>query len=70
VLLATYYYNDQIKNDKVGRACSTHGREWKLIQRFPRLIEGDRLVGRPRERWKYNIEMSSRNMGRIWTGFI
>jgi hypothetical protein len=33
-------------DDKLGRAYSTHGREGKLIQRFDRLIEGDRPVER------------------------
>jgi hypothetical protein len=31
-----YYYNDQVKKDEMGGACSTYGRDEKRIQNFGR----------------------------------
>jgi hypothetical protein len=36
---AKYYYVDQIKNDEMGGACSTYGRDENWIQIFSRRTE-------------------------------
>jgi hypothetical protein len=36
LLLAKYYYDYQIEEDEMGRACSTHGREEECVERFGR----------------------------------
>jgi hypothetical protein len=41
-------WNDQIKEDKLGRACSTNGRDEKRRKRS---------LGRPRRRWIDNIKL-------------
>jgi hypothetical protein len=33
-ILRKYNYNDQIKEDEMGRACTTHGGEQECIQGF------------------------------------
>jgi hypothetical protein len=46
-MLHKYYSGDQIKEDKIGGRCSTHGRDEKynILVGKP---EGKRLLGRPR----------------------
>jgi hypothetical protein len=49
-----------IKEDEMGRACSTNGGEEKCIKR---------PLGRPRHRWVDNIKMDLREIGRdgmVW----
>jgi hypothetical protein len=52
-----------------GRACSTRGRRlYRVLLEKP---EGKRLLGRPRCRWRGNIEMYYIEVGLgRWTGFI
>jgi hypothetical protein len=45
-----YYQRDQIEEDEMGGARSTHGRDEKLIRVFS-LESPKRPVGRPRRRW-------------------
>jgi hypothetical protein len=50
ILSISYHYADQIKENKVGGACGTHGRGMhKVLLRKPK---GKRLLGRPRRRWE------------------
>jgi hypothetical protein len=48
-----------IREDEMGRACSTHG---DMINAYTILVimpKGKRPLGRPRRRWKYNIKWIS-----------
>jgi hypothetical protein len=57
---------EQIKEDEMSRACSTHG---GIIDAYSVLVvkpEGKRLLGRPRLRWEDNIRMDLREVG--WEG--
>jgi hypothetical protein len=58
--------NDYVKEDAMGRACSTHMREENTSMVLARKAEVKSLVARPRYRWKYNIKMDLRKMG--WGG--
>jgi hypothetical protein len=50
-----YYQDDQIKEDKVGGTCSTHGGDgYKILFSKP---EGKRPLGTPRSRWEDNIKL-------------
>jgi hypothetical protein len=50
---------DQVKEDAMGRACSTHGGEEECIYDFGGNPEGKRPLGRPRLRWEDNITKGS-----------
>jgi hypothetical protein len=66
-VLPKYNYNDQVKEDAVGRACSTHVKEENACMVSARKPEVKRIVGRLRCRWEYNIKMNLRvRMG--WCG--
>jgi hypothetical protein len=58
VLLAKHNWNDQVKEDEMGRACSMNevdGRNaYRILVGKP---EGRRPLGRPRCRWVDNIKM-------------
>ena len=47
----------------MGGSCGTCGGEKSCIQRFIRKSEGKRPIGRPRRRWKDNIEMNLIEIG-------
>jgi hypothetical protein len=52
-----YNYNDQVKEDNMGRACSMHGEkknEYRILVGKP---EGKKPLGRPRLRWEDAIKM-------------
>jgi hypothetical protein len=52
LLFAKYNYNDQVKENEMGRACSTHGEEMKNACRvFVGNPEGKRTLGIHRRRW-------------------
>jgi hypothetical protein len=55
--------NDQVKEDEMGRACSTNEGDEECIHDFGGRPEGKRLLGRPRRRWVDNIKMHLRKMG-------
>jgi hypothetical protein len=40
-----------MKENEMGRACSTHGRNAKLIKKLVGKPEGKRSLGRSRRRW-------------------
>jgi hypothetical protein len=46
--------NDQVKEDEMGRACSTNGAGGMHVEGKP---EGRRPLGRPRCKWVDNIQM-------------
>jgi hypothetical protein len=48
----TKYWGDQIKEDEMDGACSTHGRDGNLLVGKP---NGKRPLGRLRRRWEDNI---------------
>jgi hypothetical protein len=63
VLFSKYNQNDQVKEDEMGRACSTNGEKrnaYKILVGNP---EGKRPPGRPRRRWVDNIKMDLREIG-------
>jgi hypothetical protein len=47
VLLAKNNQNDEVKDDEMGRECSTKGNAYRLLLGKP---EGERPLGRPRIR--------------------
>jgi hypothetical protein len=53
-----------MKENEMGRICSTHGNEkknsYRILEGKP---EGKRPIGRPRRLWKYNIKID----GVVWT---
>jgi hypothetical protein len=55
VLLTKYYSGDQLKRNKMGRACSTYGRYERCIQGFGGKPEGRSLQQR-RSIWDNNIK--------------
>jgi hypothetical protein len=55
VLLAKHNYNDQIKEEEMGRACSTNGEKMNAYRVLVGKREGKRLLGRPRRRSVGNI---------------
>jgi hypothetical protein len=60
-----------IKEDKMGRACSTNGGKRNAYRTLVGKPEGRRPLGRPRRRWVDNIEMDLREKewdGVVWIG--
>jgi hypothetical protein len=49
--LAFFVHNDQVKEDEMGRACSTTGVKRYVYRILVRKPEGKRPIGRPRRRW-------------------
>jgi hypothetical protein len=47
--------NDEVKEDEMYRACSTHGREQEYIQSSGGTLDGNSLLRKPSNRWKDNI---------------
>ena len=56
VLLTKCYSGDQIEKNEVGGACSTYGEKRGVYGVLVGKPEGKRPLGRPRHRWKNNIE--------------
>jgi hypothetical protein len=61
---------DQVKDDEMDRACSTHGYERNVYRILAGKAEGERPLGRPRQSWEDNIKMDYRKDGVVWTGLI
>jgi hypothetical protein len=51
------YYDDQIKKDEMGGACSTYGKDDKFIRSFSRKPEGKSQLGKPKCRREVNCKM-------------
>jgi hypothetical protein len=54
---AKYNYNDRVKDDEMGRACSTNGEKRNAYRILVGRAEGKRPLGRPRHRWVDNIKI-------------
>jgi hypothetical protein len=59
------YFIHTIKEDEVDRTCSMHGVGRGVCRVLVGRPEGQRLLGRPRCRWKDNIKTELRE---IWIG--
>jgi hypothetical protein len=46
-----------VKEDEMGRACSTHGEKRNTYRILVGKPKGKRQLGRPRRRWVDNIKM-------------
>jgi hypothetical protein len=57
---------DQVKEDEIGRACSTNGEKGNAYMILVGKPEGKRPLGRPRRMWVDNIKMDFRVIG--WDG--
>jgi hypothetical protein len=57
---------DQVKEDEMGRACSTNGEKRNAYRILVGKPERKRQMGRPRRRWVENIKMDLREIG--WDG--
>jgi len=62
-VITTYCYGDQINEDEMGVACSTHGEMVNACKILVGKAEGKRPLGRQRRRWEDNIKMVHREMG-------
>jgi hypothetical protein len=60
-----FNYSDQVKEDEMGRACSTNGDKWNEYRILVVKPKGKRPVGRSR-RGMDNITMDIREIG--WGG--
>jgi hypothetical protein len=58
--------NDQVKEDEMGRECSTHGEKKNAYKILVGKSKGKRPLGRPRCRWVDNIKIDLRDIG--WGG--
>jgi hypothetical protein len=57
---------DQIKEDDIGGACNTHGKNEKYINILVGKPDGKRPLGRPKRRWEDNIWVDLGEMS--WEG--
>jgi hypothetical protein len=55
--------NDQVKEDEMGKACSTKGEKRNAYRILLGNPEGKRPLGRPSSRWADNIKMDLRELG-------
>jgi hypothetical protein len=53
----------EIKENKMDRACSMHGRDENAYNILFRKPEGKRPLRRPRRKWEYSITMDCREIG-------
>jgi hypothetical protein len=58
-------YNEQVKEDEMGKACSTNGEKRNAYRILVGKPEEKRALGRPRHRWE-GIKMDRREVG--WGG--
>jgi hypothetical protein len=52
-----------MKDDEMGRACSTHGAKRTVYRLLVGKPEGNRPLEKPRRRWEDNIKMDVREIG-------
>jgi hypothetical protein len=55
-----------VKENEMGRACSTHGEKRNAYRVLVGKSEGNRLLGRPRLGWEDNIKMDLKEI--VWGG--
>jgi hypothetical protein len=53
----------KVKDDEMGRACSTNGENRNAYRILVEKPEGKRPLGRPRRRWVDNIKTDLREIG-------
>jgi hypothetical protein len=63
VYLTKYYLDHQIKNNEMGRACSTYGERKDVCRVLVGKPEGNRLPVRPRCTREDNIKMYLQEVG-------
>jgi hypothetical protein len=56
-----------VKEDEMGRACSTNGGEKEAYRILVGKPERKRPLGRPRRRWVDNMKIDIREDGMVWT---
>jgi hypothetical protein len=66
LLLAKSNYNDQVKEDEMGRECSTNGEKRNAYRILVGKPEGKRPLGTSRRRWVNSIKIDFREIG--WDG--
>jgi hypothetical protein len=66
ILRQVYNQNDQVKENEMGRVCSTNGREEEVCRILVGKPERKRPLGRPKRRLADNIKMDLREIG--WGG--
>jgi hypothetical protein len=54
LLFAKYNCSDPVKEDRIGRACSTYGGEKEWVRILVRNPEGKKPLGRVRRKWNDN----------------
>jgi hypothetical protein len=54
--------SDEVEEDEMGKACSTHGAKRNAYSVLVGKPEGKGPLGRPRYRWEDNIKMNPREM--------
>jgi hypothetical protein len=69
-ITCTLRQNDQVKEDEMGRACSTNGEKRKCIWILVEKPDGKRPVSRQRRRWVDNIKMECGYDVVVLTGLI
>jgi hypothetical protein len=52
--------NEQVKEDAIGRTCSTRGREEECLKGLVIKPEGKKPLRKPRRRWEVNIKWMSK----------
>jgi hypothetical protein len=63
--------NEQVKENEMDMACSTHGAKRNACKVMVGEAEGMGPLGRPKHRWEDNIKMDLGEIGgMVWTGFI
>jgi hypothetical protein len=62
--------NDQVKEDGMGSACSTHGERRNAYRTLVGKPEGKRPLGRPRRRWDDNNRLYLTEIGRSHVDWI
>jgi hypothetical protein len=55
-------YSDQVKEDEMGRTCSTNGAKRNAYRILVGKPEGKKSLGRSRRRWVDNIKMDLREI--------
>jgi hypothetical protein len=63
VLFVKHHQNDQVKEDEMGRAYSSHGEKRNACRILVGKPEGKRPLGRLKLRWDDNIKMDLRQLG-------
>jgi hypothetical protein len=61
---------NQVKEDEIGRACSTNREKTNAYRILVGNPEGKRPLGRPRCRWVDNLKIYLREDGMVWIGSI